>query len=107
VARQLPTSLEKDQGRDAADIESPRQLLLLVGVHLANLEGGSTPLSRLVQHGRHHLAGPAPRRPEIDEDRQAAFGRMSRERRCIERNHVAIKKLRFALGTFGMLAHAT
>jgi len=106
VARQFPSSLEKDQGRDAANIESSGQVLLLVGVHLSDLERRRTPLSRLVQHGRHHLAGPTPWRPEVDEDWQAAFRRVSGERRSIQGNHAAIKKLRLALGTLGMLTHA-
>jgi hypothetical protein len=106
MASELPASLEKDQGRDAADIESAGQRLLFVGVHLANLQCSGTSLSRLVQHGRHHLAGPAPWRPEIDEDRYAAFGCMGHERFSIQRNHLATEKLRFALGTLGVLTHA-
>lgn len=106
MARNLPTALKKDERRDAANAKAARKLLLLVGIHLADPEGRGPSLSRLVEYRRHHLAGPTPGSPEIDEDRQAALSRMSRERGGVQGHYLAIEKLRFALGALRVLAYA-
>src|ERR1700742_4340847 len=106
MTRDLPPVLEEDEGGDTANGEATRQVLVLVGINLTDLECRGPALSRLFEHRRHHLAGTTPRCPEVDEDGQAALGRMSHERGTVQGDHVAAEKLRFALGTLRVLTHA-
>ena len=59
---------QQHAGRDAADAESGRQLLLLVGIDLDQLEAAAVLGLDLFQQRTEDLARPAPGRPEIHQD---------------------------------------
>jgi hypothetical protein len=59
--------LEKHHGGQAADADLLRQLLLLVGVHLGELEAPSVLRGQAVEDRHQLLAGSAPGRPEVHE----------------------------------------
>ena len=105
LACQLSAIAKQDQGRNAADIESPGQLRLLIRIDLAYLKGRRALLGGSIQYGGHHLAGTTPRRPEIHQDRQAALGCMGRKRGGIESDRLADEQLRLALRALGVFAH--
>ena len=58
---------EHHQRRDRADLEMPRDLLLLVGVHFGEHDVGIG-LGDALEYRCEAPARPAPRRPEVDED---------------------------------------
>src|SRR5690348_16549601 len=61
--------LEEHQGRDAADAVLGRGRLVLVDVELRDLEAPRVLRGDLVERRCDHLAGPAPLRPIVHEDR--------------------------------------
>ena len=73
AVHRLPV-LEQDAGRDAADAEGPRQLLLLVGVDLDQLEAAGIGHLKLFQQGPDDLAGATPGRPEVHQHRHGLGG---------------------------------
>jgi len=97
---------KQDQRRDAADVEAPGELRLLVRIDLADLQGRRALLRGAIQYRRHHLARAAPRGPEVHQHGQASLGRVSREGSRIEGNDLPLHQLGFALRALGMLAHA-
>ena len=54
-------------GRNAANLELLREVLVLVGVHLDDLDLAGVFVGELFEHGPERAAGPAPRRPEVDQ----------------------------------------
>ena len=105
LACQLSAIAKQDQGRNAADIEAPGQLRLLIRIDLAYLKSRRALLGGVIEYGGHHLAGTTPRRPEIHQDRQAALGCMGRKRGGIESDRLADEQLRLALRALGVFAH--
>ena len=61
--------LHQDAGRDALDAEGAGQLLLVVGIDLDQLEAAFISDLQLFQDRAERLAGAAPGRPEIDQNR--------------------------------------
>src|ERR1035441_6023290 len=61
--------LEQHECRDAAHVIARGHRLILIDVHLSNGQAVAIGLRRLVEHGTDHLAGPAPLRPIVHEDR--------------------------------------
>ena len=61
--------LEGNDGGNRLDPQLPRNLRVLINVHLDQLHLAASGLYGLLQHGRELLARPAPGRPEIDEHR--------------------------------------
>src|SRR5690606_4224240 len=59
--------LEHQQGRNAADIEARRRLLVVVDVDLDELDAAGVIVRELVHDRPDHLAGAAPFGPEIDQ----------------------------------------
>ena len=57
--------LEEENAGDRTDVEPHRRPLVRVHVHLGDLGPADILAGELVQHRRHDLARPAPRRPEI------------------------------------------
>ena len=72
IARDFPTALEQREGRDAAYAVPGGQFLRLFGVELGNPHCRFELPGRLFVGWRHRPAGPAPGRPEIDQDREIA-----------------------------------
>ena len=64
--------LEKHHGGEAANADLLRQLLLLVRVHLRELDAPGVLRSQAVEDRHQLLAGAAPGRPEIHEHRRLA-----------------------------------
>ena len=87
--RDLLAIAKQDQRGDAADAETPRELLMLVGVELADLQLRASLIGDAIEHRRHRAAGAAPRRPEVHEHRQAAACGVRLERLRIERHRAA------------------
>ena len=77
----LPPTLEQGERRDAADTELRGQVGLSLGIHLRQPDPRFELVRRLLELWRHHLARPAPWRPEIDQQRQIAALHVARERR--------------------------
>ncbi|CAG4885372.1 protein of unknown function [Georgfuchsia toluolica] len=84
LARDLATATKDGQGRDTADGEAGCQLLLIFGIHLGQLVVRLQFACHLHEGRRHHAAGAAPRRPEIDHDGQIGATDMTLETGGIE-----------------------
>ena len=54
-------------GRNAADLKLLREILVLVGVHLDDLDLAGVFVGHLFEHRPERATGPAPRRPEVDQ----------------------------------------
>src|SRR5215203_2336911 len=74
LAGDLLAMAEQDHGRDPLDAEAAGKLLLLVSVDLGEPHPGLELARRLLELRRHHLAGPAPWCPEVDQQRDVALG---------------------------------
>src|SRR3712207_8269711 len=61
------TTLFRSHRRDGHDLVVPRDLRVLVDVQLRDGELVTVLGGDLLEHGRDHLAGAAPLRPEVDE----------------------------------------
>ena len=81
LAGDLTSALEQGERRNAADTELRGQVGLSLGVHLCQPDPGFELARGLLKLRRHHLARPAPGRPEIDQQRQIAALHVARERR--------------------------
>src|SRR4051812_28438168 len=66
--------LEKEEGRDRADVIFHRKPLVLVDVDFRHFYGARLFLRDLVDQGRDHFARAAPVSPEIDQNRLRALG---------------------------------
>src|ERR1700726_259 len=62
------TALEQDHRRNRDDLEIARRVRIDVDVDLGDREVPGPLAGDLLQYGRDHPAGPAPRCPEVDED---------------------------------------
>ena len=65
------TVLEQDQSRDTAHVETLRSFRIFINIDLGDGQLAFVLGSDFIQHGRNHLAGPAPLRPEIQQHRLA------------------------------------
>jgi hypothetical protein len=89
LARHFAAAAEQDQRGDAADAVARAQVRLGVGVHLRQaqlrfqLRGGG------LEVRRHAAAGPAPRRPEVDQHGQAAGADVAVETGFVQRERLA------------------
>jgi hypothetical protein len=72
LPRYLATISEGDQRRDAADSVALRNLGLGLGIELGESHLWSELSGCLLERRRHRPAGAAPRRPEVDDERQFA-----------------------------------
>jgi hypothetical protein len=54
-------------GRNAADLKLLREILVLVGIDLYDLDLAGVLVGELLEHGTERATGAAPRRPEIDQ----------------------------------------
>lgn len=61
--------LKEDQSRNAANIELGRNALVLVNVHLCDLDLVAVLTSEFFKDGADHLAWAAPLRPEVEQYR--------------------------------------
>ena len=76
----LMSPSEQNQGWNAANTELRGQVGLSLGIHLRQPDPGFELVRRLLELWRHHLARPAPRCPEIDQQWQVAALHVARER---------------------------
>ncbi len=98
----LPPTLEQGERRDAADTELRGQVGLSLGIHLRQPDPRFELVRRLLELWRHHLARPAPWRPEIDQQRQIAALHVARERRRGQLDGLAREQGLLAAATVGM-----
>lgn len=68
LAGDFPAVAKNDQGRNAADAETGGDVLRFLGIQLGEAIAGFELVGRLGEGRRHHAAGAAPGRPEIDDD---------------------------------------
>ncbi len=98
----LPPTLEQGERRDAAETELRGQVGLSLGIHLRQPDPRFELVRRLLELWRHHLARPAPWRPEIDQQRQIAALHVARERRRGQLDGLAREQGLLAAATVGM-----
>ncbi len=77
----LPPTLEQGERRNAANTELGGQVGFCLGIDLGQPDPGFELARRLLELRGHHLARPAPRCPEIDQQWQVAALHVARERR--------------------------
>ena len=77
--------------------ETARQRRLLVDIDLDQPHGRFEQRGGALELGRHHPARAAPRRPEIDQQRHAAFRQMTLEARRVERDRMPVEQRLVAL----------
>ena len=87
------------QGRNTADTELGAQHLFLFRVDLDQTYGGFQTLRGLLEGRRHHAAGAAPGRPEIDQQGDVAFFYMPCETPAIQGQGLAVKQIPMTLST--------
>ena len=78
----------------------PASCLLLVGVDLGEADPGLELARRLLELRRHGLAGPAPWRPEVDQQRDVALGSVGLEALGVQRHGMTLEQRRAALAAF-------
>jgi len=101
LARDFASRFEDDECRNTADLVTGRRCLVLFRIQLRQPYGWFQLGSRLFERWRHHLAGPAPRRPEIDDDRNVTAADVGLEVRVGEFYRVAGKQRCAAFATAG------
>ena len=84
------------------DTELRGQVGLSLGIHLRQPDRRFELVRRLLELWRHHLARPAPWRPEIDQQRQIAALHVARERRRGQLDGLAREQGLLAAATVGM-----
>ena len=72
--------LENEEGRYASDAEFAGGLLFRIYIDLAHFQPAVIFLRQFFHNGRHHLAGTAPRSPEIDQYGQGGVNHLGFER---------------------------
>lgn len=77
----LMSPSEQNQGWNAADTELRGQVGFCLGIDLGQPDPGFELARRLLELRGHHLARPAPRCPEIDQQWQVAALHVARKRR--------------------------
>jgi len=100
LSRDFSSAPEQRQGRNTADVVSHAEFLGLLGIELRQPELRFELSRGLYERWRHHPAGAAPRRPEIDEHRYVVAGNIFLEIRSAEFHGVRVKQrlLAFAAG---------
>ncbi len=97
---ELPSLRKQDHRGDAADTELGRDRLLLFGIDLEQAHSRFQLCRRLLECRRHHPAGTAPGRPEIDQQRDIAARQLGLKFRCTGLQGLAGEKGRFAAPAF-------
>src|SRR5688572_24346925 len=82
----LAAVLEDDQGGDAEDAVSHRQLLVLVGVDLCDVDLPVVLVAEALDDGGDQPAGAAPWGPEVDEDGLVSVENLRFEGRFVDRD---------------------
>lgn len=98
----LMSPSEQNQGWNAANTELGGQVRLGLGIDLGQPDPGFELVRRLLELRGHHLARPAPWRPEIDQQRQIAALHVARERRRGQLDGLAREQGLLAAATVGM-----
>ena len=89
------------QRRDAADVETRTEILLRLGIYLGEPHRRLQLRGCLLEGGRHLPTWPAPRRPEIDQNRYVVSGDVAVERRFVQRHRMRIEQWLMALAAVG------
>lgn len=98
----LMSPSEQNQGWNAANTELGGQVRLGLGIYLGQPHLGFELVRRLLELRGHHLARPAPWRPEIDQQRQIAALHVARERRRGQLDGLAREQGLLAAAAVGM-----
>jgi hypothetical protein len=88
----FPTAQREDDRRDAAHAELLGQRGLLIDVDLDEADARFEPTCGALEGGSHGVAKGAPRRPEIDQQRNVALVEMARETCAVERDGPALEQ---------------
>jgi hypothetical protein len=88
----FPTAQSEDDRRDAAHAELLGQRRLLIDVDLDKADPRFEPSCGALEGGSHGVGRPAPRRPEIDQQRNVALSEMPREAGPVERDGPALEQ---------------
>src|SRR5581483_4732774 len=94
------SSMEQQQGRNASYVVTGRQLRFRLGVNLQETKLGFELAGDALENRCHHLARPAPLRPEIDHDRNVVALDMSGEAVGGNRCRMSCKQPLVALAAF-------
>jgi hypothetical protein len=76
-------AVENGKGRNRSDLEALGQLGVRIGIDLEDQRAAGEVLRRLLHLRRDHAAWSAPRRPEVDHDRDGRVGDRGIERRGV------------------------
>src|ERR1700692_4471816 len=93
---------ERDQSRNAANAEARRNRGLLVDIDLGEASARFELLRRLVEDWRHRATRPAPRRPEVDDQRHVVALDMLVEGLRGQRDRLAGEQVRLAGAALGL-----
>jgi hypothetical protein len=85
----LAAILKYQESRDASDVEAVRRRRIFIDVQFRDSNAPGHLRGNLLQHGRDHAAGSAPRRPHVEQHRDRGAFDFSRERRVGYRHRLA------------------
>jgi len=106
-AGKLPACAKQNQGRDTANPQAPGQPLVLLGVELGHPQPGLAGPGRLLQNRRHHMAGRAPGRPEVHQNREIAASHLPLEAFLVQAGGHPLEEARPASAALRALAQAS
>lgn len=95
--------MKENHGGNGLDGELAGQDLFRFGIDLGQADMGFKEAGGLVKGRGHHFTGPAPGRPEIDEDRDVIAADVAREKGACQINRGAGEKGLGAFAAFGAI----
>jgi hypothetical protein len=106
LARNLYAIAKQDQRRNATDTIFTCNGLCLLGIKLGQAQPRFQPGCSLFKCGRHHLARPAPRRPEVDHHGDVTAFDVLPEAAGTQRHRMSCEQALFALAAARRIGQA-